>query len=159
MRIHELNVPSNKNSKRKGRGISAGQGKTAGRGTKGQKARSGGSLRPGFEGGQNPLIQRLPKLPGFKSRRQPVQTVTLSDIALIKGKTVDNKTLSERGVTASPYQPVKVVASGELKSAKNVKVQAASKQAIVLIEKAGGTFVKTDSPKPKASAAADTKSA
>lgn len=158
MRIHELNLDSKTNRKRSGRGIGSGRGKTAGRGTKGQKSRSGGSLRPGFEGGQNPLIQRLPKLAGFKSRRQPAKTVSLNDIALVSAKTVDNSALHERGVIGSPYQPVKVVASGQLDKAKTVKLQGASTQAKLLIEKAGGSFAQVPTPRPgKSSTAGDQK--
>ena len=68
MKYNELSPVAGKSRKRVGRGIAAGQGKTAGRGTKGQGARTGSSKRPGFEGGQNPLMQRLPKLAGFKSK-------------------------------------------------------------------------------------------
>lgn len=149
MRIDELNInQARQNKKRKGRGISAGQGKTAGRGTKGQKSRSGGKLRPGFEGGQNPLIQRIPKLPGFKSRRSPQLTVRLSDLEKVKGKIVTNQTLFEQGLVKSAYQSAKVVASGELKSAKTIKLQNASAQAVKLIEKAGGTFTSVAQPRP-----------
>lgn len=149
MRIDELNLKqARQNKKRKGRGISAGQGKTAGRGTKGQKSRSGGKLRPGFEGGQNPLIQRIPKLPGFKSRRTPQLTVRLSDLEKVKGKTISNQSLFDQGLIKSAYQSAKVVASGDLKSAKTVKLQSASAQAIKLIEKAGGTFTSAPQPRP-----------
>lgn len=148
MRIHELNISSKHDRKRKGRGISGGQGKTAGRGTKGQKSRSGGSLRPGFEGGQNPLIQRLPKLAGFKSRRTPVQTVNLTALSRVSGKTVNNQTLHERGVIASAFQPVKVVASGQLTTAKTVQLQSASTRAKLLIEKSGGSFSGVPTPRP-----------
>ena len=77
MKYNELIVKKNKSSNRVGRGIAAGQGKTAGRGTKGQKSRTGSSKKPGFEGGSNPLIQRLPKLRGFHSHKvQPTEIYT-----------------------------------------------------------------------------------
>lgn len=143
MRVDELNIShARQNKKRKGRGISGGQGKTAGRGTKGQRSRSGGKLRPGFEGGQNPLIQRIPKLPGFKSRRTPQLTVRLSDLEKVKGQTITNQALFNQGLIKSAYQSAKVVATGELKSAKTVKLQSASVQAVKLIEKAGGKFTR-----------------
>jgi len=69
MKYNELNISKDKNARRVGRGISAGRGKTAGRGTKGQKARAGSRRKPGFEGGQNPLMNRIPKLRGFKQFR------------------------------------------------------------------------------------------
>ena len=89
MKFNELQVGRNKSGKRVGRGISAGQGKTAGRGTKGQGARTGSSKRPGFEGGQNPLMQRLPKLPGFKSKAVRAEVVYTSQLDQFAGKTAD----------------------------------------------------------------------
>lgn len=80
MKYGDLSISSDKKSKRVGRGISAGRGKTAGRGTKGQSSRSGGRVRPGFEGGQNPLYLRLPKLPGFKSHRPKAENVYTGQI-------------------------------------------------------------------------------
>jgi len=75
MKYHELKLNKNKKGNRVGRGIAAGQGKTAGRGTKGQGSRTGSSAKPGFAGGSNPLMQKLPKLPGFKSHRTPPEVV------------------------------------------------------------------------------------
>lgn len=142
MKFHELDTTSNKSSRRVGRGISAGRGKTAGRGTKGQKARSGSGRRPGFEGGQNPLMQRLPKLRGFKSKRVPAETVYTGQLNDLGAK-VDNFTLAEAGLTTSPYVRVKIVTKGELKKKVAVSVQAASETAIAAIQKAGGTFTET----------------
>lgn len=138
MKYNELTTETKKNNKRKGRGISAGQGKTAGRGTKGQNSRTGGRVKAGFVGGQNPLIQRLPKLRGFKSlntHKAEVQTGQLNDF-----KTVDNTTLFEKGLIENPYVSVKLVAKGELKSKLAVKLQGASTGAIKAVEAAGGTF-------------------
>lgn len=149
MKYHELKATSTNNKKRVGRGISAGGGKTAGRGTKGQNSRTGGGTRLGFEGGQNPLMQRVPKLPGFTSRRKASLTVTLSDIERVKGATVDNATLHSIHVVEKIDTPVRVVSSGELKSKKTVKLQAASANAVKAIEKAGGSFSVVAAPKAR----------
>lgn len=146
MRIHELKTTARPNRVRPGRGISAGRGKTAGRGTKGQNSRTGGGVRPGFEGGQNPLTARIPKLAGFTSRRPKSQTITVSVLARVSSKSIDNQVLFAAGVIAQPHRPVKVVLGGELKTAKTVKLAAASSGAIKLIETAGGSF--TPSPVP-----------
>ncbi len=143
MQFHELQNQSSKNRKRVGRGIAAGQGKTAGRGTKGQNSRSGGKVRPGFEGGQNPLTQRLPKKKGFLSRKVPATVVYTADLSEVKGKTVTNQTLLDAGLIDDVFHPVKVIVKGELKSAVTVEVAAASKTAISAIEKAGGSFKAT----------------
>ena len=89
MKFHQLEISSKKDRKRVGRGISAGGGKTAGRGTKGQNSRSGGRVRPGFEGGQNPIIARLPKLPGFTSHRPVIQVVTPSNLSEINQESAE----------------------------------------------------------------------
>ena len=142
MKFNELTVSSNKNTRRVGRGISAGQGKTAGRGTKGQKSRTGSSRRPGFEGGQNPLMQRMPKLRGFTSKRTPAENVYTGQLNGI-GSKVDNHTLAEAGLTTSPYVRVKVITKGELTKKVAVSLQLASASAVAAIEKAGGTFTVT----------------
>src|SRR6059058_4497877 len=95
MKFNDLQVKKNRAAKRVGRGISAGQGKTAGRGTKGQKARTGYSARPGFEGGQNPLMQRLPKLPGFRSHIAKAENVYTGQLDQFADKTVDTSMLAE----------------------------------------------------------------
>lgn len=143
MKYHELNIESYKKSNRVGRGISAGQGKTAGRGTKGQNSRSGGKRRPGFEGGQTPLMQRLPKLRGFTSIRPKADNVYTGDLNAFAGKTVDNFTLAEAGVVSSPYSFVKVIVKGELTAKVDVCLQSASESAITAIKNAGGSFNKT----------------
>lgn len=146
MKIHELDMHKKQSKTRVGRGISAGKGKTAGRGTKGQKARTGKKLRPGFEGGQNPLMMRIPKLKGFKSPRAKAQIVYTENLQFVPGKTIDNFTLTEAGLIANPYHAVKIITRGEVKKAFVVKVQNASKSAVELIEKAGGTFEATTVP-------------
>ncbi len=147
MKFHELYMQKKQSKNRVGRGISAGQGKTAGRGTKGQKARTGKKIRAGFEGGQNPLVARIPKLKGFKSHRAKAQIVYTENLQFVSGKTIDNFSLTESGLIANPYHAVKIITRGEVKKPFAVKVQGASKSAIELIEKAGGSFETTDVPK------------
>lgn len=146
MKYHELQASANKNKKRVGRGIAAGQGKTAGRGTKGQGARTGKKLGATFQGGSNPLVQASPKLRGFKSLRTPAQVVYMDHLNAFKGKTVDNNSLFEAGLIATPFHKVKIIARGELTEKVDVKVQAASKSVQEAITKAGGTFTKTATP-------------
>ena len=140
MKYNELSVSKSRSGKRVGRGIAAGQGKTAGRGTKGQKARTGSSRKPGFEGGQNPLMQRLPKLHGFKSHRPKVENVFTGQLNDLKGKTVDNFALAEAGLVSNPYVNVKLLVKGVVSKAVTVKLQAASENAKAIVQKAGGTF-------------------
>lgn len=140
MKYNELQASKNKSAKRVGRGIAAGQGKTAGRGTKGQMSRTGSSKRPGFEGGQNPLMQRLPKLPGFRSFKSAIEVVYTGQLNGLKAKTVDVAALAEAGLVSSPYVRVKLIVKGELTNKVDVKLQAASETAIAAIQKAGGSF-------------------
>lgn len=140
MKYNELNATANKDRKRVGRGISAGQGKTAGRGTKGQNSRTGKKLKATFMGGQRSLVQAVPKLKGFKSLRVPAQVVYLEQLNEVKGTTVDNAALFEAGLIATPYHTVKVIARGEYKGKATIKVQAASASVKEAITKAGGAF-------------------
>lgn len=146
MKYHELSVKKNKSTKRVGRGIAAGQGKTAGRGTKGQNARTGKKLRATFMGGQRSLMQAVPKSRGFKSLRTPAQVVYLESLEQFKNKTADNFSLFEAGLITTPYHSVKIIVKGELKSKVTLKVQAASKAAQSIITTAGGTFEKVAVP-------------
>src|ERR1700729_2797599 len=98
MKYNELDIASHKNPKRVGRGIAAGQGKTAGRGTKGQNSRTGSSKKPGFEGGQNPLMQRLPKLHGFHSHKVGNEIVFTGQLDQFANKTVDSAVLADKGL-------------------------------------------------------------
>ena len=139
MKYHELTAAKNKSPKRVGRGISAGQGKTAGRGTKDQSSRTGGKRRPGFEGGQTPLMMRLPKMRGFTSHRPKTENVYTGQLEAFKGS-VDNFSLFNAGLVSSPYVIVKVITKGELTSKVDVHVQGASEGAKTAIQKAGGTF-------------------
>lgn len=152
MKFHELKTTRETTSKRKGRGNSSGKGKTAGRGTKGQASRTGFSKKPGFEGGQTPLVQRIPKTRGFTSIRKPAQVVYTENLNIFKGKTVTNHTLAEEGFIETPYHAVKIVMRGELTKALTVQVQGASKSSAVMIVKAGGSFTATETPRPVAKA-------
>jgi large subunit ribosomal protein L15 len=142
MKIHELQLDSIKDRKRVGRGIGSGYGKTAGRGTKGQNSRTGGGVRPGFEGGQNPLAKRLPKKRGFTPlARVEFQVVNLDSLERLKaGSTADVTALVEAGLVKSATLKVKLLARGELTKKLTVKVNAASAAAIAAVEKAGGTL-------------------
>jgi len=146
MKYNELTLRSNKKSNRVGRGISAGQGKTAGRGTKGQKSRTGSSRKPGFEGGQNPLMQRLPKLRGFTSHRKIIDNVYTGQINSLSGE-IDNQALFDAKLVSSPNTNVKLIVKGEITKKLNVKLQLASKGAVEAIKKSGGTFVVVDQVK------------
>ena len=151
MKYNELSLNAHKRKTRVGRGISAGQGKTAGRGTKGQGSRTGKGRRPGFEGGQNPLMQRTPKLRGFTPFWDKPITFT-TDKANALGGVIDNFTLFEAGFIDNPYQNIRLVVRGDIDKKLTVKLQAASANAVAMIEKAGGTFTKT--PKPMRTAKA-----
>jgi large subunit ribosomal protein L15 len=129
---------SNKAKKRCGRGIGSGIGKTGGRGHKGQKSRSGGSVRPGFEGGQMPLKQRLPKF-GFTSRKSLVRAeVRLHELNLIKGDVVDIHALKDAGLITRNIVAVKVMLSGEIARPITLRGIAVTKGAQAAIEAAGG---------------------
>ena len=127
--------------KRIGRGNSSGHGTTAGRGTKGQLSRAGGGKGAGFEGGQQPLAMRLPKLPGFTNHSRveyaPVNVSRLEEV-FEAGETVDTESLVAKGVIKHAFIPVKVLGDGELTKALTVKVDKVSASAKVKIEAAGG---------------------
>ena len=140
MRLNTLSpAPGrNKEAKRVGRGIGSGLGKTAGRGHKGQKSRSGGRVRPGFEGGQMPLQKRLPKY-GFTSRISKVSTqIRLSELNLIDGDIVDIGTLRTAGLINNNISREKIFLSGELNKALTLKGIVGTKGAIAAIKAAGG---------------------
>lgn len=139
MRLNTLSpAPGSKPSeKRVGRGIGSGLGKTCGRGHKGQKSRSGGSVKPGFEGGQMPIQRRVPKF-GFTSRKSLVSAeVRLSELNNI-GDEVSLETLKNAGVINKGVKFAKIVKSGEITSAVVVKGIGATKGAREAIEAAGG---------------------
>lgn len=146
MKYNDLQVNKNTRPSRKGRGISAGQGKTAGRGTKGQKARTGHSKMPaGFMGGQRAIMQAVPKLKGFKSLHPKAEVVYTDRLNELSGD-IDNFALYEASLIKSPYNKVKVITRGELTAKINLKTQFASKTAIEALKKAGGKFEKVAVP-------------
>lgn len=143
MKYHELTITKSKSRKRVGRGIAAGKGKTAGRGTKGQGARTGSSAKPGFAGGSNPLMQKLPKLPGFTSHYAKTENVYTGQLGQFAGKTVDATVLAEAGIISNAYVKVKLISKGEVTKKVTVKLPAASESAIAAVQSAGGNFEKT----------------
>ena len=141
MELHELApvLGSTQVAKRKGRGCGSGNGKTAGRGHKGQKARSGGKIRVGFEGGQMPLARRVPKR-GFNNiHAKPLTAVNLNAFnAFEEGAVVDAAALIEKGIIDNCKYGLKVIANGKLTKALTVKAAAFSESAKTKIEEAGG---------------------
>ena len=127
--------------KRVGRGVGSGMGKTATRGHKGQNARSGGGVRPAFEGGQTPLFKRLPKRGFTNVSRKEYAVVNLGDINLKfeAGTTVDVEALKNAGLIKKEYEGVKVLGNGELSKALTIKAAKFSKSALEKISQAGGT--------------------
>ncbi len=141
MKLHELKpqVGEKKSRKRVGRGIGSGLGKTSGRGHKGQKARSGGGVRPGFEGGQNPLYVRLPKR-GFKNifRKEFVE-VNIEELNRFADDTiVTPELLLESGLIKKVKDGVKILGKGELEKKLEVRANRFSKSAVEKITAAGG---------------------
>ncbi len=142
MKLHELTpaAGSNHDVKRKGRGAGSGNGKTAGKGHKGQNARSGGGVRPGFEGGQMPLQRRVPNR-GFNNifatRYSTVNVVDLNRFD--DGAVVDLEALMNAGIVRKELDGVKILGNGELSKKLTVKAAAFSASAKEKIEKAGGT--------------------
>lgn len=140
MRLNSLSpAPGSKSaSKRVGRGIGSGLGKTGGRGHKGLKARSGGSVAPGFEGGQQPLQRRLPKF-GFTSRMAKyVAEIRLNELEKIEGEVVDLAALKNANLVRRDAKVAKVILSGEIKKAVTVQGLKVTKGARSAIEAAGG---------------------
>jgi large subunit ribosomal protein L15 len=140
--LNKLTPPkgANRKSKRVGRGIGGGHGKTATRGYKGQKSRSGTSIRPGFEGGQMPLHRRLPKRGFTNIFRKEYSVVNLDQLAAFEaGAEVTPLALKERGIVRKLKDGLKILAAGELKHPLRVSAHKFSKSAIEKIQKAGGT--------------------
>ena len=140
MRLNSLTPAkgSKKVGKRFGRGHAAGQGKTSGRGQKGQHARSGGYHKVGFEGGQLPLQRRLPKV-GFNSRMARLTAeLRLHELAIPEAEVIDIDVLKQLSLVPAHTQKVKVILSGKLEKAVNIKGLAVTKGAREAIEKAGG---------------------
>lgn len=141
MRLEELKSPSgaNKRIKRVGRGIGSGHGKTSTRGHKGQKARSGGGIRPGFEGGQMPLQRRIPKRGFTNIFKKEYAIINVKDLNIFEnGTTVTPELLIDNGLIKKVLDGVKVLGDGELEKKLVVKAHKVSKQAEEKITALGG---------------------
>ncbi len=132
---------SNKSTKRLGRGIGSGLGKTAGKGHKGQKARKSGGVRFGFEGGQTPLYRRIPKFGFSNPNMKKYHVINVGDLEVFaNGETVDEKSVVEKGLLHKVKLPIKILANGSLTKKLNVKADKVSAQARGVIEKNGGSI-------------------
>ena len=141
MKLNSL-VPdkgATRNAKRRGRGHGSGLGKSAGRGDKGAGQRSGFKRRAWFEGGQMPLSRRLPKKGFTNIFRKEFQIVNLSKLDGIEEKKIDAKLLYDKGLVRSPFKPIKILGSGDIKNPLNIVATEFSKSAKEKIEKLGGT--------------------
>jgi large subunit ribosomal protein L15 len=143
MRLQDAQPKAGSKTRRRrlGRGISAGQGASCGKGMRGQKSRSGGSTRPGFEGGQNPLYRRLPKLKSFPLvNRKQYTTINVGRLASLDANAeVTLSSLIEAGILTSDRGPLKILGDGELNVALQVKAAAFTQSARSKIEAAGGS--------------------
>ena len=143
MRLHELSPAkgARKARKRVGRGVGSGWGKTAGRGTKGHNSRSGGGVRPGYEGGQMPIHRRLPKRGFTNIFKKNFAIVNITELNRFDaGSVVDEGALVRAGLVKGRRDGIKLLGKGELQHALTVKVDAASKSAKAKVEAAGGTI-------------------
>lgn len=148
MKLHDLKpaVGSNRKSKRVGRGHGSGKGKTSGKGMGGQKARSGPNPYPHFEGGQNPLVRRMPYKRGFTNIfRVEYTIVNLSSLAEWQSGDVTPEALQAAGLIKNQKQPVKVLGDGSISSALTVRVHKVSQSAREKIEAAGGSIALIES--------------
>ena len=142
MKLHELSPPakSRKSDKRLGRGVGSGWGKTAGRGTKGYNSRSGGGVKPGYEGGQMPIQRRLPKRGFSNIFRKKIAVINLRDLlAFESGSLVDEEALVKAGLVKGQKDGIKLLGQGEIQVALNVRLNQVSKSARQKIEAAGGS--------------------
>ncbi|MEX0979722.1 MAG: 50S ribosomal protein L15 [Gemmatimonadota bacterium] len=139
--LHDLKPSpgSHRPRKRVGRGPGSGSGKTSGRGQKGQKARSGGSVRPGFEGGQMPLHRRIPKRGFTPLNRTEYQVVNVRDLEEVEADAITPRVLREAGLIGSMKKLVKILGTGEIARAVKVEAHAFSDSARAKIEAAGGS--------------------
>ena len=143
MKLNELSPPvgSRGTRKRVGRGVGSGQGKTAGRGTKGHNSRSGGGVRPGFEGGQMPLHRRLPKRGFTNIFRRKIAVINIRDLARFEsGSIVDEAALIRVGLVKGRRDGIKLLGQGEIKIPLTIKVNGVSKNAREKIIAAGGNI-------------------
>ncbi len=142
MKLHELSPAkgSQRARKRLGRGVASGQGKTAGRGTKGQGSRSGGGVRPGYEGGQMPIHRRLPKRGFTNIFKKQIAIVNVKDLNRFEsGSRIDDVALVKQGLVKGRYDAIKLLGNGEIDHPVQIKVNAASKSAQEKVTAAGGT--------------------
>lgn len=142
MKLHELKPAqgSVKARKRLGRGVASGTGKTAGRGTKGHNSRSGGGVRPGYEGGQMPLHRRLPKSGFTNIFKKQMAVVNIRDLQRFDaGEVVDEAALIKCGLVKGRRDAIKLLGQGEISNALTVKINAVSRSAKAKIEAAGGS--------------------
>jgi large subunit ribosomal protein L15 len=142
MRLHQLKpaAGATKNRKRIGRGVGSGWGKTAGRGNKGHNSRSGGGVRPGYEGGQMPLHRRLPKRGFTNIFKKQWAIINIQDLSRFEsGTVVDEVALVRSGLVKGPRDGIKLLGQGDIGTAVTVKINAISASAKEKIEAAGGT--------------------
>ncbi len=143
MKLSELSPASGShtNKKRLGRGVGSGKGKTAGRGTKGHNSRSGGGVRPGFEGGQMPIHRRLPKRGFANIFRKKIIEVNIRDLSRFEsGSTVDEAALIRVGLVKGKRDGIKLLGLGEINYPLKIKIDRVSKNARAKIESAGGSI-------------------
>ncbi len=143
MKLSELSPASgsHKNKKRLGRGVGSGKGKTAGRGTKGHKSRSGGGVRPGFEGGQMPIHRRLPKRGFANIFRKKIIEINIRDLSRFEsGSTVDEAALIRMGLVKGKRDGIKLLGLGEINYPLQIKINRVSENARKKIESAGGSI-------------------
>ncbi|MGD9018066.1 MAG: 50S ribosomal protein L15 [Desulfobacterales bacterium] len=142
MKLHELSpaAGSKKSRNRVGRGVGSGKGKTCGRGTKGVKSRSGGGVRPGYEGGQMPIHRRLPKRGFTNIFKKKIVVLNIADLKDFEsGSAIDETILLKRGLIKGRYDVVKLLGNGDIRHPLTVKLNAVSRSAKEKIEAAGGT--------------------
>ncbi len=143
MKLHELSPAegAKKSRKRLGRGVGSGWGKTAGRGSKGHNARSGGGVRPGFEGGQMPIHRRLPKRGFTNIFKKKIAVVNLRDLARFEsGETIDAAALIKAGLVKGSIDGIKLLGFGDISYPLTIRLGAVSQSARQKIEAAGGTI-------------------
>ena len=141
MRLNELSPAkgSRRPRKRPGRGVGSGKGKTAGRGTKGHNSRSGGGVRPGFEGGQMPIHRRLPKRGFTNIFKKKIAVINIRDLSRFeKGSMVDEDALFDSGLVKGKMDSIKLLGQGEIKIPLTIRLNSVSKNAMEKILAAGG---------------------
>lgn len=148
MQVHQLKGVAFKRRKRLGRGLGSRRGTYSGRGVKGQKARAGARIRPGFEGGQTPLYARLPKRRGFRSMHEKATVINLGDLARAfpAGATVDRNALVRAQLASPGDRRIKILANGQVTGPLMIDGLSISAAAQAKIEKAGGTVRKHQAP-------------